>query len=89
MLRVEAISLLVDGCIAIEDIRAMDWRVMAKETRKSAPMQFNIDEKVISLHLEGESEKRGLLIKLGLSKSLISEMKECSHDSVLNQCEVF
>jgi hypothetical protein len=89
MLKVEAISLVVDGEVAIEDIRSLDWRLMAKATRKAAPSQFNIDEKIISLHLEGDSDHRGLLMKLSLSKAIISEMKETSHDFVLHQCEVF
>jgi hypothetical protein len=68
LLNVEAISLVIDGEIAIEDIRDMDWRLLAQSNRKPAPSQFSIEDKIINLHIEGDTETRSLLIKLSLSQ---------------------
>jgi hypothetical protein len=68
LFNVEAISLVIDGEIAIEDIRDMDWRLLAQSNRKPAPSQFNIEDKIINLHIEGDIETRSLLIKLSISK---------------------
>lgn len=91
-MRVEAISLLIDGYPAVEDIRLFDWRVLTGEsgrTVKSTPARFNIEDKIINLHLEGDSERRGLLIKLSLSLELIEEIKETTTDIVMHHCENF
>jgi hypothetical protein len=91
-LRVEAIGLVLDGQVAIEDIRLLDWRLLADDNRRSTrvpPVSFNIDEKIINLNLEGDTEHRGLMIKFSMSKQLRDEIKETSNDHILRQCEVF
>ena len=48
-----------------------------------------MEEKTINLHLEGDTEGRGLLLKLSMSKELINQMKETTNDFILQQCEVY
>lgn len=70
----------------------LDWRLLANDSKRStraAPVAFNIDERVISLHLEGDTEHRSLLMKLGLTKQLRDELKETTNEQVLRHCEVF
>ena len=52
-------------------------------------MQFKIDEKIINLYLEGDSERRGLLMKLSLTKQIIDDIKETTNEAVMQQCELF
>ena len=48
-----------------------------------------MEEKTINLHLKGDTEGRGLLLKLSMSKELINQMKETTNDFILQQCEVY
>jgi hypothetical protein len=48
-----------------------------------------MEEKTINLHLEGDREERGLLLRLSMSKELINQMKETTNDFILQQCEVY
>lgn len=52
-------------------------------------MQFKIDEKIINLYLEGDSERRGLLMRLSLTKQIIDDIKETTNEAVMQQCELF
>jgi hypothetical protein len=85
-LRVDAISLIVEGQCVIEDIRLLDWRLLTPDSSKQtkiAPLHFNMEEKTINLHLEGDREGRGLLLRLSMSKELINQMKETTNDFIL------
>jgi len=42
-----------------------------------------MEEKTINLHLEGDREERGLLLRLSMSKELINQMKETTNDFIL------
>jgi hypothetical protein len=53
------------------------------------PVQFNIEEKTISLNIDGDSPRRSLLMRLAMSRELLEQTKETTHDFILQQCEVF
>jgi hypothetical protein len=70
----------------------LDWRILTndgKRMTRAAPVAFNIEERIINLSLEGDTEHRGLMMKLSLSKQLRDYLKETTNESVLQQCEVF
>ena len=54
-----------------------------------APVQFKIEEKIINLFLEGDSDRRGLMMRLSLTKQVIDDIKETTNEGVMQQCELF
>ena len=53
------------------------------------PVAFNIQDRTICVAIDGDSERRGLNVRFGLSNELINEAKEEAHDFILQQCQVF
>ena len=52
-------------------------------------MAFNVQDRTICVSIEGDCDRRGLLLKFNLTQELINEAKEEAHDFILQQCQVF
>jgi len=56
---------------------------------KTVPVAFNIHDRTICVSIDGDCDRRGLLLRFSLTAALINEAKEEAHDFILQQCQVF
>ena len=56
---------------------------------KQGPVAFNIQDRTICVSIEGDCERRGLVLRFDLTPELVNEAKEQAHDFILQQCQVF
>ena len=61
----------------------------ALENQGVPAVAFNIQDRTICVSIEGDCERRGLIMRFNLSPELINEAKEEAHDFILQQCQVF
>ena len=95
-LDLQAVALCLDGREVIPDIRLLDWRYLVEESpsanrvfKKESPVAFNVQDRSICVAIDGDSDRRGLLLRFGLSLEVINEAREETHDFIMKQCQVF
>ena len=74
----------------------LDWRYIMQDENsggvmmnREVPVAFNIQDRTICVSIDGDCERRGLVLRFNLTPELINEAKEEAHDFILQQCQVF